>query len=222
MSRDTIVTGSKLTALANSIRTKAGTQASMTLDQMKTAVDNISTGGGVDDFIIAFCNKTLSGNITIPSGVTNIPQYFFYNQKYITKVVLPNTVNNIEQYAFSNISYLNEINIPHGVKGIYYYAFGYDYALKTVTIPNTLTYVESAFAACSQLEFVTMENGFNCNNLYLQGSTLYSAATIVSWLNALADRTGQTAYTLYIGSTNLSKLTAAEIAIATNKNWNLA
>jgi hypothetical protein len=41
-------------------------------------------------------------------------------------------------------------------------------------------------------------------------------------LEALADRTGETAYTLTIGATNLNKLTAEQKAIAIGKNWNLA
>jgi hypothetical protein len=41
-------------------------------------------------------------------------------------------------------------------------------------------------------------------------------------LEALADRTGQTAKTLTMGATNLAKLTDGQKAIATNKNWTLA
>ena len=67
-----------------------------------------------------------------------------------------------------------------------------------------------------------LEQGFNAKNLALSASTLYTAETIVSWLEALADRTGQSTYTLTIGSTNIAKLTETEIAIATNKNWTLA
>jgi hypothetical protein len=44
----------------------------------------------------------------------------------------------------------------------------------------------------------------------------------VSWLNALYDRTGLSAYKLTMGSTNLNKLTNEQKAIATNKNWTLA
>jgi hypothetical protein len=36
---------SKMDALANSINTKAGTSGAMDIDEMKTAVDSIQTGG---------------------------------------------------------------------------------------------------------------------------------------------------------------------------------
>ena len=75
---------------------------------------------------------------------------------------------------------------------------------------------------CPSLINVTIESGFNCNNLVLSASTRYTAETIVSWLEALADRTGQTTFKLTIGATNLNKLTAEQKAIATNKNWTLA
>ena len=41
-------------------------------------------------------------------------------------------------------------------------------------------------------------------------------------INGLADLTGQTAQTMTIGSANIAKLTADDIAIATAKNWTLA
>jgi hypothetical protein len=78
------------------------------------------------------------------------------------------------------------------------------------------------FQNCANLEFVTIEPGFNCNDLNLSVSTRYSVETIVSWLEALADRTGETAYTLTMGATNLNKLTDEQKAIAIGKNWNLA
>ena len=46
MAQDTLVTGSKLTAIANAIRTKGGTSAQITLDQMPAAVAAIPSGGG--------------------------------------------------------------------------------------------------------------------------------------------------------------------------------
>lgn len=81
---------------------------------------------------------------------------------------------------------------------------------------------ENPFQGCTKLKNVTLENGFNANGLNLSVSAQYTAATIVSWINALYDRTGLTTYTLIIGSTNLAKLTTAQKAIATNKNWTLA
>jgi len=79
----------------------------------------------------------------------------------------------------------------------------------------------SAFIYCSSLTNLTLAQGFNCNGLDVHWSTRFTAETIVACLEALADRTGQTAYTITFGTTNLNKLTAEQIAIATNKNWNL-
>lgn len=50
MAQDTLVTGSKLTAIANAIRTRGGTQAQLTLDQMPQAVADIPGGGGGFDW----------------------------------------------------------------------------------------------------------------------------------------------------------------------------
>ena len=95
--------------------------------------------------------------------------------------------------------------------------------LTTLYVTNSITTVNNnAFGGCTALEFVTLEEEFNANNLNLSVSTKYSHDTILSWLNALADRTGLTAYTLTIGATNLAKLTEDEKKIATDKNWNLA
>lgn len=55
---DRVVSSSKLTAIANAIRTKAGTQASMTLDEMPTAIANIPSGGSGDIDLTGFNGVT--------------------------------------------------------------------------------------------------------------------------------------------------------------------
>ena len=44
----------------------------------------------------------------------------------------------------------------------------------------------------------------------------------MSMINSLMDRSSTTSDTFTIGSTNLAKLTSAQIKIATDKNWTLA
>ncbi len=165
---------------------------------------------------------SISENVIVPNGAKKIKDYLFYCCYSLIGCNMPNTIESIGQYSFANCTNITSAVIPRGVKTLGYYAFGNDYILKDLYIPNTLTSVNNSFNGCRSLENVTLENGFNCNSLNLSVSSLYSAETIVSWLHALADRTGKTAYTFTIGSNNLAKLTAAQIAIATNKNWNLA
>lgn len=91
-------------------------------------------------------------------------------------------------------------------------------------LPKTLISIGSGTVQfnCPKLEIIELEDGFKCNNCNFSFSKLYSVVTIVNMLTALADRTGLTAYTLTLGSTNLKKLTEEQIAIATSKNWTLA
>lgn len=118
---------------------------------------------------------------------------------------------------------LESVSLPNTLLTIGELAFYGNSKLATINLPNSITQLaKNVFQYCTALENVTIGTGFNCNNLILSSSTLYSVETIVSWFNALYDRTGDTAYTLTIGSTNLAKLSAEQIAIATNKNWNLA
>lgn len=100
--------------------------------------------------------------------------------------------------------------------------FPYLRKIEFIGTNNVASIGNYVFQNCTSLENVSIADGFNCNNLNLAASTRYSAETIMSWLEALADRTGQTPYTLTIGTTNLNKLTAEQKVIATNKNWTLA
>lgn len=139
-------------------------------------------------------------------------------------LVIGNDITKLRHTAFAYCTYLTEVQLPNTITYLGMAAFDSCGALKTINIPANIAFAHpsGAFNNCPNLEFVTLGNGFNCDSLKFSTNTKLSADTIVAMLNALADRTGQSAYTLALGSTNLAKLSAEQIAIATSKNWTLA
>ena len=79
-------------------------------------------------------------NIDIPSGVTTIPSYSFYNlsNENLT-ITIPNTVTSIDEWAFGYCSDLASVTIPNNVKRIGNYAFYECSDLTSVTIGNSVT-----------------------------------------------------------------------------------
>lgn len=168
--------------------------------------------------------KWLFLNLILP---TVFPAEFFINsvesKGALKEVIFENCsgVETLNPYMFQGTA-IEKIVFPKNLINIGFRLCYECVSLKTVQLFNKIQNASQAFLGCPKLEFVTIETGFNADGLNLSASTLYSHDTILSWFNALADRTGEEAYTLTIGSTNLAKLTAEQIAIATNKNWNLA
>ncbi len=175
----------------------------------------------IGDYAFNRCSKLKS--VTIPDSVTSIGGNAFLQCPSLTSIKIPISVTSVGTYAFEGCTSLTNITIPDSVKSIYAWAFANCTNLSSLTIPASVTSIGyGLFSNCTSLTDVTLGNGFNTNNLNLSSSTKYTAETIVSWLNALADRTGQTAYKLTIGAANLAKLTEEQIAVATAKNWTLA
>lgn len=164
--------------------------------------------------------------VTIPKGTTSIVSYGFYYHRNLEALNVPDTLEEINYEGLASCSSLKSLILPHGFTTLRACALEGCSSLGTLYLPNTLSIVNaSCISGCSSLKNVTFENGFNCNtssNMNFGVSTQYTTDTLVGMFNALADRTGDTAYTLCIGSDNIVKLTAEQIAIATNKNWNLA
>ena len=157
------------------------------------------------------------------SNIISFGDSVFYNCSSLTSISLPDSLTSIGGSTFVGCSSLTSISLPDSLTSIGVWVFRDCSSLTSISLPDSLTSIGgNAFQNCSSLENVTIENGFNCNNLNLSSSTRYSVETMVSWFEALADRTGQAPFTLTIGSTNLKKLTTEQKAIATNKNWTLA
>lgn len=188
--------------------------------------DNI-TSITIPDSVVSMGTETFFycgslSSVSIGSGLTSITYRSFAGCRGLQSIYIPQNILTIEMQAFIETN-LNSVSIAHGLQSIKLAAFSGVSTLSTLTLPNTLTNIENlVFSGCNNLTSVTIENGFNANNLDLSASTKYSASTIAGWLNALADRTGETAYTLKMGTTNLNKLTNEQKAIAINKNWNLS
>ena len=222
--------------IEESIQRKRGSEAPIEPSEMPLAIDTIpSSVDGTDTPVggIYLTKPDSNGNPTEAYiiGYAPVVNYTWTNMlgatyfPYLRKVEFINTSNiiSIGVNAFYGCSSLTTINLLDSLTSIGIEAFRFCTSLTTINLPDSLTSIGGgAFQNCSSLENVTIENGFNCNNLNLSASTKYSVETMVSWFEALADRTGQAPFTLTIGSTNLNKLTAEQKAIATNKNWTLA
>lgn len=137
-------------------------------------------------------------------------------------IILPSGLISFGFFSFRYCYSIEEINLPSILIKLGYYTFSNCTSLKKINIPSSLVDTGTVpFDNCTGLTDVTLGDGFNANNLNLSSSTRYTREIILQWLNALADRTGETAYKLTIGKTNLAKLTEEDIAIATAKNWTL-
>lgn len=107
-----------------------------------------------------YLNGELLTNIIVPSSVTNIGSYAFYECSSLTSIIIPNGVTSISEYTFSGCSGLTSVTIPNSVTRIGYEAFSSCSRLTSVSIPNGVTRIDGyAFLYCSGLISVTIPNG---------------------------------------------------------------
>jgi hypothetical protein len=197
---------------------------------MATLIENAQTAA---DIIMNFKNYCTYGQtLIIPEGVETIGMNVFhkdetggYGDNYLTHLELPSTLKSINFRSFAGNTKLTEVVIPHGCEYIYSQAFMGCVSIQRLYLPNTIkTCFYQAFLPNSNMTVFEVEKGFSGalgNNVSFTNANL-SAEVMVDVFNNLADLTGQSANTLVFGSTNLNKLTLEQIAIATNKNWNLS
>lgn len=70
--------------------------------------------------------------MSIPSSVTKIGDYAFYNCTNLTSIELPSGVTEIGDYAFYNCTNLSSLTLPSGVKEIGFSAFWYCTGLTSI------------------------------------------------------------------------------------------
>ena len=166
--------------------------------------------------------------LNIPNNVLSLgDSYTFSKCTGITSVTFeegsPITV--IPPSCFNYCTSLTDIVIHSGATTLGNAAFYNCNKMKRITLPNTLTSINctvattnNTFAACSALEVVNLEADFNCSISLDSCSAITNAAEM---LTKLKDLTGETTKTITFAKAVYDSLTADEIAVATNKNWNV-
>ena len=166
-----------------------------------------------------------------------------FSDKRIDELLLPNRLLNrivreddcikrldfsrcpIIPQIFSNFPYVEEIILPDNLKVLSgnTYVFSHVDSLEYLWIPNTITTTIPAnvFSTAPSLTVIELQEGFNISANFSNCTNLTKEA-IVNMLYALKNLKGASAKSLTLGETNLAKLSASDIAIATNKNWTLS
>ena len=131
------------------------------------------TGISISDIPNYFCyNNTNLTTINLPNIITKIGDYAFYATGLI-QLDLPYSIRSINRYAFES-SKLKQLNLNDGLSYIGYCAFR-NTNLETVVIPDTVTKIdETVFSACHKLKSMTLGKGItkitsyffsSCDNL---------------------------------------------------------
>ncbi|MBR2742310.1 MAG: leucine-rich repeat protein [Clostridia bacterium] len=80
------------------------------------------------------CSVDVTGAYAIPSGVTDISEYAFYNCRQITSLSIPSSVTKIGKYAFEQCRGLTSLIIPKSVTDIGGGAFRKCWNLTSITV----------------------------------------------------------------------------------------
>jgi len=101
-----------------------------------------------------------AGSYTIPSSVTIIGDWAFFQCGRLITVTIPSSVVSIGDDAFSSCYSLTSLAIPHSVTHLGASAFEDCLSLTSVTLPNSVTNIaDGMFENCRSLTSVTIPNG---------------------------------------------------------------
>ena len=152
--------------------------------------------------------------------VEEITEYFFQSTSVET-IDFPK-LKTINPSVFDGCTFLTEINLPMLT------TIGKDIILNTSNLTNMIVGVLTGTDHFSfrqtnrfyngSLTVLEVGNGTSAD-LYLQYSTNYTQATLHAIIENLADLTGKTAKTFFVGDTNLAKIDDEHIAMLNQKNW---
>lgn len=160
-----IVDSSDLTSVANAIRTKGGTSASLAFPAgFVDAVEAIETGGGssYSDMVTAFAKKEISGDIVLDSTVTRFPITYFMSEQPITSFRADGLLS-MQNYSFYSCRSLESISFPNLVDLYAAQCFAGCTSLKMACFPKLGTnprgtpyFYSSTFDGCTSLEIADL------------------------------------------------------------------
>jgi len=133
----------------------------------------------------------ITGNVTIPDGVTSIENNAFYSCTRLTSVTIGSGVTSIGNNAFYSCTNLTSVTIGSSVTRIGEYAFFNCTNLTSVTIPNSVEYIDNlSFYYCTSLTSVTIGSGVTSIGTYaFYGCTSLTSVTIGSGVTSIGHQT---------------------------------
>lgn len=241
---------SKLTAIADAIRGKTGGTEDLTLDTMATEIAGIEAGGGGNplDYAVSisrmFHAMTTSpradveisfGNKVTGALYADAFTAVLYNTNSIRsiKISCGAPVSSVSMANFADTKYpLNELEKvdltgavavirPTKMTRAFYYRTTLREILGALDV-SRCTDFSNAFIRCDVLETVQFQPGTINKSISVADSSKLTDESIQSVLDGLADLTGVTAQTLTLHAAVGAKLTDAQKAAASAKNWTLS
>lgn len=233
----------------NTIQTKGGTiPTNKNTQNLSNAINTIPSGGGIDDYFGSISPKA-SSNTTILYYMTKIPdlqgtpkslEQLFYDAQNVTEIgnIDTSKASSFHQ-TFFNCRALKSVKQYNTSFASHFSQCWYNcYAL--TTIPelnfNNANSINRIVYACSSLKDLggflnlgqnydtTLPVNYSAYTLDLSASSKLTHDSLMNVINKLYDikTKGCKAQKLTLGVDNKAKLTAEEIAIATNKGWTVS
>lgn len=210
-----------LTAVANAIRTKGGTSASLAFPNgFVDAIDAIETGGGGGEEIDAFIMRTTSGDY-INNTITSIGAGAFYACPITS--FSSDSATSLAGEAFHGCNQLISVSLPNVTSGMWTNAFYGCSRLVGIVLPKfTGQFQNSTFYNCSSLQYVdflgapnlqvlndqTFRSAVSFETLIIRSSNLITLRNISVFQNT-PFASGGTGGTLYVPSALISSYQSA-------------
>ena len=106
-----------------------------------------------------FANLPRIEQITLPNGITEIPELCFYNCSYLTDINLPDSLRVLGRTCFDGCSSLINIKLPEGLKTINISSLSIP-NIEEIIIPDSVTTLsDKAFSGADNIKSVTIGNG---------------------------------------------------------------
>ena len=130
----------------------------LSINYTNTNYNTVSTSG----YYVLKNNYPNVRKIVLPSSVTAVGRYAFYNCTHLQSVTIANEVTEIREGAFENCSSLEHVYFKNSpsLESIQKAAFVYCENLKDITIPGSVSLIgERAFSHCTSLSKVLFIDG---------------------------------------------------------------
>ena len=157
MSEKYIIDGTKLTAIADAVRSKTGETGSLTADQMAEKITNIQTRDTALTKLLLSGDGSIGTVDTTPLNITSYRSNAF-SGIYGLYSIKDENVTSVGEYAFAKCYNLGSVNLPK-VETVSDYAFSDCSSLKKIIIPNHVTDIgDYAFYECRCLEEIEISS----------------------------------------------------------------